>query len=439
MKNLDYAMDVLKKLKGSSFIVGGAVRDYLLGNDVYDIDICTSRKPDEIVMLLDHYELDLKFIKYGSVKIKGSSQIEITSFRREQDYSDGRHPGTVSFTTDVKEDLIRRDFTVNTLLMDEDKNIYDYLNVKSDLDNRVLRTVIDPHESFSKDYLRILRLIRFAAKLDFNIEKETFKAAKKYAPFVKAISKDKFREEFNKILLLDNVHKAFMLMHSLGVLKEVIPKLDLQYDYDQNNPYHSYDLFTHTMKTVESTQKDVATRLAALFHDIAKPFTRTEDGAVSHYYDHDKIGADMAAEILKELNYDKKTISLVQDLISKHMRQDPNFGIKAVRRLYNHFTKENIHRYVDLIKADTIATRPGRKLDNITKFETYLKEIEDSLDDSGKLKLAVNGNDLINMGYKSGKKFSTVLGKINEMVSLGEVDNDRETLLKLLKKYMEEE
>ena len=289
------------------------------------------------------------------------------------------------------------------------------------------------------DFFRILLLLRFAAKLGFKIEKETFKAAQKYAPFVKILSKDKFREEFNKILFLDDVKYAFTLMHELGILKEILPEIDNEFNYDQNNPYHSYDLFTHTMKAVEATEKDLPTRLAALFHDIAKPLTRSEDGDVSHYYDHDKVGAEMAADILKGFNYDKKTINLVHDLIEKHMKQDPNFGIKAVRRLYNYFTKENIFRYVDLIRADTIATRPGRELDNITKFESYIKEIEESLDKSGELKLAVNGNDLIAMGYAPGKKFAHALGKIKDMVSLGEVENDRETLLKLLKKYMEEE
>lgn len=439
MENLDAALKVLNKLGESSYIVGGAVRDYLLRKDIFDIDICTAKTPDEVVELLDGYDLDTKFMKYGSVKIKGENAIEITTFRREDDYTDGRHPSTLSFTGNVKEDLIRRDFTINTMLMDENKEIYDYLDAKKDLNAKILKTVINPYESFAKDYLRILRLVRFAAKLGFKIEKETFKAAQKYAPFVKILSKDKFREEFNKILLLDDVQYAFKLMHELGILKEVLPEIDNEFNYDQNNPYHSYDLFTHTMKAVEATEKDLPTRLAALFHDVAKPLTRSEDGDVSHYYDHDKVGAEMAADILKGFNYDKKTINLVYDLILKHMKQDPNFGIKAVRRLYNYFTKENIYRYVDLIRADTIATRPGRELDNITKFESYIKEIEESLDKSGELKLAVNGNDLIAMGYEPGKKFTYALGKIKDMVSLGEVENDRKTLLKLLKKYMEEE
>ncbi len=439
MKNLDYAIDILKSLKGSSYIVGGAVRDYLLCKDVYDIDICTAKKPDEVASLLSDHELDTKFMNYGSVKIKGEPSVEITTFRREAGYRDGRHPSTLSFTDDVKEDLIRRDFTINTMLMDENKKIYDFLDAKKDFDAKILRTVIDPYESFAKDYLRILRLVRFAAKLGFEIEGETFKAAKKYAPYVKTLSMDKFREEFNKILLLDNAHYAFTLMHDLGLLKEVLPDIDREFNYDQNNPYHSYDLFTHTMKAVEATEKDLATRLAALFHDVAKPLTRSEDGDVSHYYDHDKVGAEMAVDILKKFNYDKKTIKLVHDLILKHMKQDPNFGIKAVRRLYNYYGKDNIYRYLDLIRADTVATRPGRELDNINKFTSYIKEIEASLDDSGVLKLAVSGDDLIAMGYKPSKKFKSVLGKIKEKVSLGELENDRETLLPLLKQYMEEE
>ena len=217
------------------------------------------------------------------------------------------------------------------------------------------------------------------------------------------------------------------------------PDIDREFNYDQNNPYHSYDLFTHTMKAVEATEKDLATRLAALFHDVAKPLTRSEEGSVSHYYDHDKVGAEMAVDILKKFNYDKKTIKLVHDLILKHMKQDPNFGIKAVRRLYNYYGKDNIYRYLDLIRADTVATRPGRELDNINKFTSYIKEIEASLDDSGVLKLAVSGDDLIAMGYKPSKKFKSALGKIKEKVSLGELENDRETLLPLLKQYMEEE
>lgn len=439
MEKLDAALKVLNKLGESSYIVGGAVRDYLLCKNVYDIDICTAKRPEELAELLQGYELDTKFMKYGSVKIKGEGAIEITTFRREDDYHDGRHPSTLSFTSDVKEDLIRRDFTINSMLMDEKKNIYDFLGAKKDLDAKLLRTVIDPYESFAKDYLRIIRLVRFAAKLGFDVEEETFKAAQKYAPFVKTLSKDKFREEFNKILLLDNVGYAFTLMHELGILKEIFPLIDIQFDYDQNNPYHAYDLFTHTMKAVEACEKDIPTRLAALFHDVAKPFTRSEDGDVSHYYDHDKVGAAMAVDILKSFNYDKKTIGIVEGLILKHMKQDPNFGIKAVRRLYNYFGKDNIYRYLDLIRADTIATRPGRELDNIIKFKNYIDEIEASLDKSGELKLAVSGDDLIAMGYEPGKNFATVLGKIKEMVSLGEVDNDRSTLLKLLEKYMEEE
>lgn len=311
----------VKEIIPELYMVGGSVRDIYLEKTPKDYDFCTPYSPDEIETLIRKAGKKPYLIgkRFGTVGMKVDSQlVEITTFRSEK-YVQGSRKPTVEFVTDLKEDLSRRDFTINSLAYNGD--IIDYFNGISDLELGVIRAVGIPKHRFNEDPLRILRACRFSSQFNFEIEEKTLSAMKKTAHSILNISKERWVAELDKILLTDIPSVGFYYLHKCGVLKYILPELDIQYNYNQNSHYHDFDLWTHTMMVVNKTQ-GLEMRWAALLHDIAKPFVRTENKkGHSNYIFHERLGKEMVLKLGKYLKFSNDHLKIVSTLVAEHLNE----------------------------------------------------------------------------------------------------------------------
>ncbi|RKW32445.1 MAG: CCA tRNA nucleotidyltransferase, partial [Lachnospiraceae bacterium] len=340
----------------NAYIVGGCLRDILLGRKSQDIDITTDALPNEIIdVFKDIYKVIETGVKYGTVTvIIEASPIEITTFRSEQDYIDGRRPEKVSFEKDIKADLSRRDFTVNAMAYNDKDGLIDLFGAKRDLEDKIIRCVGNPRQRFKEDKLRMLRAVRFATTFDFKIEDETFKAIKEYSQYLNEISIERINVELSKMLLVQKPSKAMLLLKKTGLLKNILPVIDDMYGFSQQNPYHEKDLFFHTMDVLDSVRDDLVLRLAALFHDSGKLYTKTVDeNNIGHFYGHSELSFEIARDNLRRLRYSNNTIELVALLCKKHMIDTRNITKKGIRKLISLFGKENIYYLIELQRADS--------------------------------------------------------------------------------------
>lgn len=440
-KEAIFVLEMLEKNGYEGYIVGGSVRDNLMGIRPSDFDITTSARPEEIEEVFKDFKLITLGKRFGTIGILINEEvIETTTFRSDGNYEDGRHPDDVKFSDNLEEDLKRRDFTINAMAMDREKNLYDIFDGKKDLENKVIKTVGNPYKRFEEDKLRMLRAVRFSNRLGFDIEKETANAIINYSENIKEVSKERIREEFDKILLSDTPKNGILLLLDLGLLKELIPELMPTVGYNQMSPYHHKDLFLHILCTVEKVPPILHLRLAALLHDIGKVDTLSidEDG-VGHFFGHDKLGAKMSREILKRLRYDNKTIKNVELLIDRHMKNPKGMGKKGLKRLINRVGEDLIFDLIDLNIADLKCTREDRDATFLYERKKEAKDIIESKTPYNKKALKINGNDLIEIGFEEGKIIGDVLDKLTDLVIDDPEMNDKEKLLEISKKYMEEE
>lgn len=315
------------------YLVGGCVRDYVLGIKPKDYDFCTPANPDEIERLVKAsgkraYCVGKRFGTIGC-KVDGL-MIEITTFRTEK-YKEGNRKPDVEYVKDITEDLSRRDFTINAMaikLVKGNIKIIDPFGGQADLKNAIIRTVGNAKLRFKDDPLRILRAIRFASRFNFEIEKDTYKRIQHMAVDILNISKERWVQELDKILLTEDVHRGLYLLWDSNLFKYMIPELSLQFKYEQNSKYHKYLLHQHTMIVVSICPKDIILRWAALLHDIAKPFTRTENPkGYSNYINHELLGAKMANTIGRNLMWNNERRIKVVQLIKEHLEE--NSTLKA--------------------------------------------------------------------------------------------------------------
>ena len=424
-------LHTLNKNGYDAYIVGGAVRDFLLGKEPSDVDIATNATPEIVISLFP--VVYPTGIEYGTVTVMlGKEGYEVTTFRTDGEYLDGRRPKTVVFGETIEDDLSRRDFTINAMAMDADGKIIDMFGGQDDIKRGIIRAVGNPSERFSEDALRILRAFRFSARYGFDIEAETFKAIKETKEGLKLISSERIREEITKILLTDNVLDVFIAMYKSGVLNVILPEIAGMYGVEQNNPHHIYDVFHHTLKVVENTPKDEVLRLAALFHDIGKVHTRQTIDGVDRFFSHHIVSRDIAEKIMERLKFSNKVKNEVLELISFHDRVIlPKH--KAVRRLLNLLEHTNIDKLLALKRADILGQNPEL---NFRLFD--LDEIEEIAKSEKKLTvkdLAVNGYDMIALGLK-GKEIGRVLNYLLERVLENPEDNKKESLLYYAKAYL---
>ncbi len=423
-------LNILNKSGYESYIVGGAVRDYLLGLNPSDIDITTSATPKEVINLFS--KTYPSGIKFGTVTvIIDGEDFEVTTFRTDGEYLDGRRPEVVVFGESIEEDLSRRDFTINAMAMDVDGKVIDLFGGKNDLQKGVIRAVGNPKERFSEDALRILRAFRFSARYGFSIEAETLNAIEETKKGLKLISAERIREEISKILLTDNVVPTFLAMHETGVLEIILPEIARMYGVEQNNPYHVYDVFTHTMISVENAPKNLVLRLTMLLHDIGKSYTKKTINGVDRFYKHNIKSVEVAEIILNKLNFSNKIKNEVLELIELHDREIQPTP-KAVRRLLNQLQYTTLDNLLAVKKADYKA----QNLQYLNKKLNQLEEIKDIAQNETKITvkdLAVNGYDLMGLGLK-GKEIGDMLEYLLNLVLENPKLNNKETLLEFAKK-----
>ena len=405
--------NVLSQAGYDAFLVGGCVRDLVLGRDPKDWDIAIDALPEEVEALFDHSHYDNDF---GTVRVVNDEAereelkvVEITTFRKEGTYSDNRRPDTVEFSTDIKEDLERRDFTINALaypiihhesMTFSPEHILDLHNGIEDLENKIIRTVGDPDTRFSEDALRLLRAVRFATQLHFSISHETLQSIVKNADQLSTIAEERIQEEFNKIIMSSQPAGGIELLHRTGLLTTFLPELERGIGIDQNQA-HSYTVWEHSLRSLQAAADknfNLELRLSALFHDIAKPVTREKSNKTGDwtFYNHEVIGSRETNKILKRLKYSKKIVSHVTKLVRWHMFfSDPDqITLSGVRRLIRRVGREEIKDLIKLRICDRIGTgRPKEEPYRLRKFQSMIKE---ALRDPITVKmLKINGNDLI--------------------------------------------
>ena len=417
---------ILEKLRANgyeAYIVGGCVRDFLLDKEPKDWDVTTNAKPEEIQKVFPDSFYENNFltvtVQTGSEKL---SEVEITTYRLEAKYSDKRHPDEVKYAKTLEEDLSRRDFTVNSMAMDTAKKISDFFGGQADLKKKIIRTVGNPDERFGEDALRLLRAVRFATTLDFEIEKETAAAIKKNSLWIEAVSKERIRDELVKIVAADKAADGIELLRQLGLLKFILPELEENYGVAQNK-HHIYDCYTHAIKALEYTAKkkfNLHVRLAALFHDIAKPRVKTGEGVNSSFYNHEVVGAKMTFQILKRLAFSNKDIEKIVKLVKWHMfyYNVDEVSESSVRRLVRNVGPDSIDELLQVREADRIGS-------GVPKAEPYklrhLKYVIDKVakDPISVGMLKVDGKNIMDMldikpGPRVGQILEALLGEVLE-------------------------
>lgn len=422
-------LNVLNKSGYESYIVGGAVRDYLLGLNPSDIDITTSATPKEVVSLFP--KTYPSGIKFGTVTVMiDEEDFEVTTFRTDGEYLDGRRPEVVTFGKSLEEDLSRRDFTINAMAMDVDGKIVDLFGGQNDLEKGIIKAVGNPTQRFSEDALRVLRAFRFSARFGFKVETETLNAIEKTKEGLNFISCERIRDEVTKILLTDNVAPIFFTMYEIGVLDIVLPEIAKTYGVEQNNPYHVYDVFTHTMKAVEHVPKNATLRWAMLLHDIGKANTKETIDGVDHFYKHNVKSVEIAKTILDRLNFSNKAKNEILELIKLHDRPIQPTS-KAVRRLLNQLQYTSLDNLLTVKEADYKAQN-WEHLDERLNALNQIRNIAQNEEKMTVKDLKVNGYDLMELGLK-GKEIGNMQKYLLDLVLDNSIDNNKNILLKFAK------
>ena len=417
-----------------AYAVGGCIRDSILGREPDDWDITTSATPIETKALF-HRTFDTG-IEHGTITVLiDKDAFEVTTYRVDGEYEDSRHPKEVTFTRCLKEDLLRRDFTINAMAYNDVEGLVDIFGGMEDLKDKTIRCVGDAEARFGEDALRILRAVRFAAQLGFEIEEETWKGIVKLAPTLANISAERIQVELIKMLISPNP-SMLRTAYELGITNVILPEFDVMMETTQETPHHMYTVGEHTLKTIENIRADKVLRLTMLLHDIAKPQMKTVDEkGIAHFKMHDIEGAEVAKAILRRLKFDNDTIGKVVKLVRYHDYRIPAEP-KRVRRAMNKIGEELFPFYLEVRQADTLAQseyQREEKLQNIRDMEHCYQEILQKKECVSLKDLAVTGSDLIEDGMQPGKELGEVLNALLEKVIEEPELNTKEQLLALRK------
>lgn len=431
--------EILTKLKENghqAFIVGGCVRDSLLCKTPNDWDITTSALPYEIKNIFNK-TIDTG-IAHGTVTvIYNGYPFEVTTFRKDGEYKDSRHPESVEYTNDIVADLSRRDFTINAMAYNKDSGLIDPFSGVNDLNCSIVRCVGDPDVRFTEDALRMLRAVRFSAQLSFDIDKNTIKALNKKSADIKKISVERIREELNKILLSDNVISAFSLLHETEILKYILPEFDLCFTTEQNIKYHLYNVALHSMHVIKNCPNKLYLKYAALFHDIGKPgCKKTDENGVDTFRNHSTLSAVLTSRILRRMKMDNKSSDKILKLVASHDREIVPTK-KAVKRAIIAIGDDEL--FIDLLnfkRAEVYAQNTNYTLPRLETYDTIEKIYYEIKKNNEAMKLSdlnINGNDIIALGYK-GKEIGIILNNVFLHVINNPTENEKEKILKIIKK-----
>ena len=426
--------DILRQLNRAgheAYVVGGCVRDALLGREPHDWDICTSALPEQVIASFPAHNVYKTGIQHGTVLLRWEGEgYEITTFRTEGGYSDHRHPDAVRFVGDIKEDLARRDFTINAMAYHPDTGVVDWFGGQEDLKSGLIRCVGVPEERFREDGLRILRALRFGARYGFPIEKETAQALHRCKHLLDYIAKERIFSELKGILIGDGM--ADLLRTHRDILTVFLPELAPLFDFDQKNPHHCYDVWEHTLHAMANIAPDPTLRLAMLFHDLGKPatFTLDEQGE-GHCNGHSAVSAAMAREILTRLRCDRETSDAVVTLVAWHDRVR-QFNRRSTLRLLEQLGQVRLRQLLLVAEADIKAqapeTVPG-KMEQLLVGYAMVDALRAADACFQRRDLAIGGRDLIALGMKPGVPMGELLEQLFQDVLDGTLENRRETLL----------
>ncbi len=431
--SVNYIIQELEKCGHEAYMVGGCVRDSVLGRKLHDYDICTSATPGEILEVFPNEEVIPTGLKHGTVTILINKEpYEVTTYRIDGDYSDNRRPDNVTFTKSLVEDLQRRDFTINAMAYNPKTGLIDPFSGMEDIKYKKIRCVGSAEDRFNEDALRILRAIRFEAQLGFTGLPETmFEIGRQYER-LKDISVERINSEFCKIVASDQFCVELVLY--TDVFSLFIPELKDTIGFKQNNPYHAYDVFDHTVHAIEQCESDdLIVRLAVFFHDFGKPHSY-QDGEddIRHFKGHGKVSSDITDTIMKRLRFDNETRNNVVELVYYH---DATFevGKKYVKRWLNKIGEKQFRRLLKVRKADIKGQKPDyekSRIEKVNNIEDIFEEILQERECFSLKDLAVNGNDVKKtMNLKEGKDVGYWLNEILKKVIDGELKNNRDDLI----------
>ncbi len=432
-ERVDRIITILQNHGYEAYAVGGCVRDSVLGREPEDWDITTSAMPEETKALFAK-TFDTG-IEHGTVTVlMGDEGFEVTTYRIDGEYEDSRHPKEVTFTRNLKEDLQRRDFTINAMAYNEKDGLVDIFGGIRDLRAGVIRCVGNAVERFSEDALRILRGIRFAAQLGFGMEDETRRAMGELAPVLGKISAERIQAELVKIITSDRP-RLLKDAYELGITKVFLPEFDRIMETEQETPHHMYSVGEHTLKAMKNIRADKVLRLAMLLHDMGKPALKTMDEAgVAHFKRHAAESQMIAKEVLRRLKFDNDTRNKVTRLVCYHDYRMPA-SAKNVRRAMNRIGEDLFPSYMEVRRADVLAQslyQREEKIKNLDEIEALYQEITEAKQCVSLKHLAVSGKDLIAAGMKPGKEIGACLNDLLEQVIEEPALNEKEKLLKLL-------
>lgn len=430
----EYAQVVADKLTDAgyeAYFVGGCVRDAIMGNVPHDFDITTNATPEEMKKVFSDMRIFLTGEKHGTVTVVSEGEnVEVTTYRVDGEYKDSRHPESVSFTRNINEDLARRDFTMNAICYNTD--FVDPYGGRDDIENGIIRAVGSPDKRFCEDALRIMRALRFASCLGFEIEEETKRSIHKNAHLLKNISVERIFVEFTKLLCGKYVRN--ILLEYYDVIGVFIPEVLSCVGFDQKNAYHIYDVYEHIVRSVEAADDDVKIRLCMFFHDIAKPMCFTLDEKGGHFKGHDEKSAEVAHAVLRRLKADNDTIHTVEVLVKEHQR-DIVPEKKYVKRCLAKISPSVFDMLLKVKYADTVAHSDKAKenFEVLKKLERLRDEIEKEGECISLKDLAVNGSDIIALGITDGRRIGETLKLLLEKVIDGEAENDKKKLIEIIK------
>ncbi|ERI95626.1 HDIG domain protein [Clostridiales bacterium oral taxon 876 str. F0540] len=430
-EDVSYILGTLIENGYEAYIVGGCVRDSIIKKQLKDWDITTNAKPDDILRLFE--KTIPTGIKHGTVTIVlNKNNYEVTTYRIDGDYSDNRHPDQVIFTSSLREDLSRRDFTVNALAYNDIDGLVDMFHGIDDLHSSLIKCVGDPDKRFNEDALRMLRAIRFSCQLDFNIEEETYKSISKNSYLLKNVSSERIRDEFCKMLLTSKPSRGIKMLLETRLIDYIVPELKESVGFDQKNPHHDKNVFDHIMSVLDNSEENLIVRLGALLHDIGKPRTFTIDKkGIGHFYGHNVVSAQMAEEILKRLRFDNKTMEKVIIIITEHMTAYNHMKNRTLKKFISRVGVDNLEDLFQLQIADSKGHKKDADFSPIIRRREEVKKILESGEPFTVSQLKINGNDLIALGFKPGKYIGTILNELLEKVMEKPELNNRDSLLKI--------
>ena len=431
-ENAGKIMEKLYEAGFEAYVVGGCVRDALMGRTAHDWDICTSADPQQVCRVFRDVPVIRTGIRHGTVTVlMDQTGYEVTTFRTDGDYSDGRHPDSVHFVTRLQEDLGRRDFTINAMAYNDRVGLVDLYGGAQDLRSRQIRCVGDPMARFSEDVLRIMRAVRFAAVLDFDIEKETGQAIHRCVPSINKVSAERITTELRKMVC--GVRFPALAAEFTDLFVQIIPEFGPCVGFDQRSIWHCYDVWEHILATLDrcSPEADEITRLALLFHDIGKPYvvTETPDGH-RHFRGHGRKSMELTDQILRRLKFDNRSREEICQLVLYH---DDTRSItrQGLRRMLSKVGEVQLQRLLLIHEADMRAQEPDmirEQLDGFDDVKAMLRELLSSGEKLTLKSLAVHGEDLKKLGFRSGEGMGRVLNHLLDMVIDEKLPNEKEPL-----------